>query len=91
MSVCEDEVISTKYECRFIRNPVRPLANGSCPNGFEKIEGVSFSMPTCLKTLPPTYTCDSKDPRLCFRPRVMMMTTTHPPLALAYKDWDKFQ
>lgn len=81
MSVCEDESISTLTECRIVREPKRPNADGSCPEKYEKIEG--FLLPTCLPIVPSSYTCYKDDPRLCVRPRPIM-TSTYPPLEIAY-------
>lgn len=79
MSVCEDESLSTSTECRYLRQPKRPHADGSCPNGYEKIEG--FLIPTCMPILASSYVCRKEDPRLCMRPR---MFTTYSPIESAY-------
>lgn len=80
MSSCEDESISTPTECRFTRKPRRPMADGTCPEGYEKQEG--FLLPTCLPVPPAGYTCFKDDPRLCVRPRTFF--TTYAPLETAY-------
>lgn len=77
---CEDEAVSTPTECRFVREPTQPNADGSCPSNYEKITG--FLRPACLPIAPSSYTCLSGDPRLCTRPR--RMPTTYPPLTDAY-------
>lgn len=81
-SFCEDETISTDTECRLVRQPKRPNADGSCPEKYEKVEG--FLLPTCLPTPPFSYQCYKDDPRLCYRPRVPIITSTYPPLETAY-------
>lgn len=81
MSYCEDESLSTPTECRLLRQPKRPNADGTCPENYEKIEG--FLMPTCLPLPPASYHCLSADPRLCARPRIMM-SSSYPPMYSAY-------
>lgn len=76
---CEDESISTPTECRLLRQPKRPNADGTCPENYEKIEG--FLLPTCLPVPPSSYKCLTKDPRLCARPRII---SSYPPIDLAY-------
>lgn len=80
MSACEDESISTPTECRLTRKPRRPMADGTCPEGYIKQEG--FLLPTCLPIPPIQYTCFKDDPRLCVRPRSIV--STYPPIEVAY-------
>lgn len=79
-ATCEDESLSTPTECRMTRKPRRPMADGTCPDGYEKQEG--FLLPTCLPVILPEYTCFKEDPRLCTRPRKFF--TTYAPMEVVY-------
>lgn len=82
MSTCENELLSSVDTCNFIRQPLHPNADGSCPSGYEKFADKRFYLPTCLQSLP-SYSCDYNDPRLCSRPR--LSTSSYPPLSYAYE------